>query len=167
LPHREEFHDAEESPVGAVASGASHAASNVMPVAGPVMRAVGYGVGAAGRTLLGLTYQGAKGLVSGIANASYEHEPESNEAVMVPRPVRGMPRMPERPADLPPELPPLPNPEPAGEYQHAVPAYLLDRESATPHPRKSFVQKERDRIRNEAQATGVHPFHPWRTHRGY
>lgn len=166
----EEFHDAEEAPPGivrgmgaGVASGASDVSSGVLPFAGPMAQAVGYGVGAAGRTLLGLTLQGARGLAKGLTNASYEHEPvESNETVMAPRRVA----RPMRPADLPSELPPMPRPVPAGAYEQPMPPYLLDRDTAPSPKRLSFLQKEQNRIKNEAESTGVHPFRPWRTHRG-
>ena len=49
-------------------------------------------------------------------------------------------------------------------HQDVLPAYLQDRDAVTPQKKRSFIEKERQRIKDAHESTGEHPFHPWGGH---
>ena len=105
-------------------------------------QAVGYGLGSVGMGALGLTIGAVRG-IAGALSTPRENEQETREQ----------------------SPPPSPRTTPApASSSSAVPPYLLDAEerAAAARPRLSFLQKERNRIRNEGEATGVDPLHPFR-----
>ena len=106
-------------------------------------QAVGYGAGSVGMGALGMAIGAVRG-IAGALSAPVENE-HGEDREQSPHS--------------------SPRAAPAQEASSsAVPPYLLDAEerAAAARPRLSFVQKERNRIRDEGEATGVNPLHPFR-----